>query len=1333
MLLEDPPQSLFAGQDPRTAHVVAISARTPKSLIWNKQRLLEYLTINSQTEPADLSYSTTARKMHHVFRTAYTAGSTMELVGMIAKDLGESTELSPTSSTGSVVFVFSGQGSQYPGMGKKLLETCKSFREDILNFDSICVRQGQASFMKIITDPDMDITSMKPVQTQLALVSLELALAILWQSWGLKPGVVIGHSLGEYPALCVAGVLSVVDMFFLVIKRAEILQKKCVANSHAMLAVQGSISSVEQVLRRTDAVACGIACVNSPRSTVISGPADDISSVKAHLDVDGIKSTLLEVPYAFHSPQMDPILAEFESAAQNARFAPPIIPVASTLTGALVKTGGVFTAKYLANQTRRKVDFLGALQACKIDEIVDDQTLWIECGPGAVCLGLVRATFQTPPARSLASFRPDEDCWKTISKAVANAFNGGIDLLWSNFHQEHENALRLLSLPTYAFDLKDYWIEYEGNWNLKRNDQALSNSNSPQFFTTCLQRVESETVNKETATVTFMSNAAEPNLYAAIQGHLVNGVGLCPSSVYADMAFTASSYIYSRMKPSEQVPSMDVNDMEVFHPLVVLPNNQHQLIKICAVWLDGSTKIYFSSQNDGDTQEHAQCTVQYGDGNEWKAEWARVAYLVKARIDGLIKSAGEGLAHRILRDMVYKLFSALVVYDEKYQGLKEVFMDRTLHEAAATVKFQLNASSGDFTYSPYWIDTIAHLAGFVLNGSVMTPGDKVYISHGFKSMRIVGTLSAEKTYISYVRMQPTTGRGVYSGDVYIFEGDETIAVCAGLKFQEIKKSVLHALLPGSGQMPIPTKDGSRNTTVGKYAPSISTSKSVGTTKLEASSRIKRKASTPISTPQWSKVLNKIAAEARLDVSDFVDNAKFVELGIDSLLTISIMSTLQKQMALTIPASIFNTHPSVGELRNYFRKEYGSRSDEDLESDKGCSESSNDIYTPSPAVGNSATSVSSNEDPDVADVLFSAIAAETGTNPSEIEHATLFTDLGVDSLMSIAVLSAVREQTGMMLPASFLNNHPTVVDVRRALQNPPEPPQFPSTVKVGRQPSKYSSRSVFLQGRLTSGLPTLFLIADGAGSAASYISLPPFLSGLPVYALESPFFAAPNDWTHSFEAVASMYVEEIRNVQRTGPYILGGWSLGGIHAYEVGRQLIAQGEEVRGLLMVDSPCPRTLPHMPEPTIELLEQTGMFIEYKRAGKADTPMPLATKQHLVSCVKALKVYDPIPMQPGHRPGHVFQIWAKHGTFENMGDSVTEAKAAADRHKANPNASESDTGLRKDWLTAPRKSFGPNGWDNLVGDMECVVIDGDHFSIMNVPKLSSNHHRIFEKYSDA
>src|SRR2546427_487693 len=116
-------------------------------------------------------------------------------------------------------------------------------------------------------------------------------------------------------------------------------------------------------------------------------------------------------------------------------------------------------------------------------------------------------------------------------------------------------------------------------------------------------------------------------------------------------------------------------------------------------------------------------------------------------------------------------------------------------QKSAKVRFQTTSEDGNFIVSPYYIDGIAHLSGFVLNGTDATPDDSVYISHGWESMKIVGKLSAQKTYQTYVRMQPIGGRGVMSGDVYVFDGEDIIALVAGLKFQRIKRAVLDSLLP----------------------------------------------------------------------------------------------------------------------------------------------------------------------------------------------------------------------------------------------------------------------------------------------------------------------------------------------------------------------------------------------------------------------------------------------------------------------------------------------------------------------------------------------------------
>lgn len=1318
MILEDPPKSSVKGEDPRSSHVVVISAKSLPSLKLNKQRIIKYLESHPEAKIADISYTTTARRIHYVFRTAYSVQSVRDLVGLLYNDLQGSEGPSRIEQEPSVVFTFTGQGSQYPGMGHQLFDTCATFRQSIVEFDTICVQQGLPSFLALIINSGLDYRSVSTVQVQLALASIDLALAMLWRSWGIMPNVVIGHSLGEYPALCFAGVLSVMDMLFLVGKRAMLMQKQCTAYTHAMLAVQSSRDALGGYLT-TDLETCGIACLNGPNATVVSGLAGEIKTLTARLKSKGIKSTLLEVPYAFHSPQIDAILREFQTAAETVKFSKPTVPVASTSRGEAVCDEGVFSSSYLAHQARHQVDFFGAIEACKSTGIISDRTLFVECGPAPLCLGMVRSILGIPPAMVLPSIRSDEaDCWKTLSQSAAKAFSVGVPITWSDYHKSFQDCLSLVDLPKYAFDLKDYWLQYEGTWALTKNEQVAA---QPAFSTTCLQRIESENFGKDEATVAFVSNPSEPGLFAAIQGHLVDGVGLCPSSVYADMAFTAASYVYSKMRPFDSVPAMDVSSMEVFHPLVVLPtgNSPSQLIEVTAVRTSstGSIKVLFSSKDGDVTQKHGHCEVSFGNGDDWKDEWSRNSYLVTSRMTGLTNATREDSVHRILRPMIYKLFSTIVVYSEKYHGLQEVYMDSALNEVAAKVKFQNVAGCGKFTYSPYWIDTIAHLAGFVLNGNVSTPEDTVFISHGWKSMRIAAPLSDEKSYMSYVRMQPVGNRGLMCGDVYVLEGDDVVAVCLGLKFQEMKKTLLHALLRRSYKAPL---QNDKECMRFQQAPTQNTA-SRGPTKINRALPPAAPRATN-SQPSFSKVLDTIAEEINLELGEFIESANFAELGVDSLLSISIMSSLKQNLGLDLPASTFAMYPSVGELRLYFYEEFEETSAveqvaaEDVDEDD--SEDSSDTMNHNP---DSLTSSRTSDTIDVADVFISSVAAETGVDPSEIEPSTRFSELGVESLMSIAVLSAVKDRTGIMLPASFLNDFPTVADVRKELGSASEPPPLaaPVTAKF-RQASKpkYTSRSVFIQGCPNSDLIPLFLIADGAGSAASYINLPPFKSKLPVFALESPFLQCPLEYTYTFEEVATIYVDEIQVVSPSGPVILGGWSLGGIHAFEVGRQLIALGREIKGLIMIDSPCPKPLPHMPDPTIELMEQTGVFIGIKRAGQAkETPMPLTTKQHLVSCVKAMKVYDPIPMRRGQQPEHIFIIWAKDGTFEKMSEEV---EAAAKQEVTDEPGAEDAVGLRKDWLTSQRTSFGPNGWDRLVGDgVECVAIDGDHFSIMNVPAV--------------
>lgn len=1317
LIIEDSLEGIQESVDPRTSHVVAISAKTASSFKENTQRLKDYIDSNPGIELQDLAYTTTARRMHHVFRKAYTVQSLQQLTELMLKDLANASAPNTMTETKSAIFSFTGQGQQYMGMGRRLLESSSAFRKTIVDCDNICIQQGLPSFKSLLTSDTLDAVS--PSQSQLALVSIAIALASMWKSWGIKPTAVIGHSLGEYAALCVADVLSLSDTLYLVGRRAEMMELKCHANSHAMAAVKAPPSVVQQIIEESGAQSCEIACFNGPTSTVISGELADIGLLGKELEAQGVKTTVLGLSFAFHSAQMDPILSDIRLIARQVKFSEPAVPVASTLLGSVVKAGGVFTPDYLARQTRQPVRFQAALEALKEEAIASDESLWLEIGAHPLCLGMVRSTLGLSPSKALPSLKRDEECWSTITQSIANAYNNGANISWTDYHKEYRKSLKLLELPTYAFDLKNYWLDYQGDWLLTKgsNKEAIVAAPQPAFFTTCLQQVESEIFTNNSAMVAFSSDLGQTDLNAAVRGHLVNGIALCPSSVYAEVAFTAARYIASRMAPDEPIPAMDLSAMEIFRPLIVNGAKTDQVLKVSASRKpnERAVKITIGSRDSKGSQEHAKCTVQYGNGLGWIEKWQKKSYLVQSRVDQLINPARSTQVHRLLKEMIYRQFQTVVTYSEPYHQIEELYMDCELNESVATISFQPTAQHGSFTYSPYWLDTVAHHGGFVLNANVKTPADTVYISHGWESFRVAAPLSEGKPYKAYVRMQPTGSRGVMAGDMYIFDEDKVVVLCKGLKFQRMKRNVLHSLLGVNHEVPPANK--SMQPTPNNHSLFQQNLKPTG-----ANDTLPTRAS----GANLSDVLATIATEVGVDITELTDDAKVSDLGVDSLLTIGILEKLRDQTDLALPSSLFVTNPTIAHLKSYFQVKLAATSsvavdDEDSEADSSSRSTPQILYGSTAAT--SALSTPEAEVPDEPTVLRSIIAHEVGIDLTEISPDTSLAEIGVDSLLTISILDAFKTQMGKSLPATFFQDNHTLANAQRALCVPRDTSL--SAVSLPSQPAvksvslkqKYKSKSVLLQGRPVPGQPALFLLPDGAGSLFSYINLPALPSGVAVYGLDSPFHSNPQDYTIPFEEVASIYIAEIRSLQPQGPYMLGGWSLGGIHAYETAFQLIQQGETIANLIMIDSPCPGTLPPLPSPTLNLLEKAGIF---QGLSSSSGPISERTRLHFLACVRALENYTIRRIPAGKGPRKVTVVWAKDGLFAGTDRTVDDVFGAPAGDDDDPRVKDMEKA--KQWLSGTRTSFGPSGWDELTGtEVECHAVAGNHFSVMFPPLVST------------
>ena len=529
LILGDTPERKLSGSDPRSSHPVVISAKSKNSLKDNMTALVEYLDKHPDTDLGDLSYTTTARRIHHSSRVAVSASSVSQLRKALVSTLPTIGEIRPVSVTApSVAFAFTGQGSFYLGIGGALFKSFPYYRQHIAHLDHLAQLFGFHSVIPLIEGISGDGVS--PLTTALTIVVIQIALAEFWSHLGVKPSAVIGHSLGEYAALVVAGVISAADAILLAGKRAELVVSKCEEGSQVMLAVRASVDKIKSIA--TDGK-YQVSCMNGTNDTVLGGSREDIQDTREALEREGVKCTLLDVPFAFHTSQMDPMLGPFEQLAKHVTYKTPRIPILSPLLSTCVFDGKTINEKYLSRAAREPVNFVGALEAAQDLGIIDEKTIWIEIGPHPVCTSLIRGNIAD--AQVTASLRRDEDNFATLSNTLASLHRVGITVNWNEYHRPYERYHTLLSLDSYKWNEKNYWIQYEGTWTL---DKAYPNGNPNKkptaqsgsaLRTSSMQQIVSEEITENTGKLVVVSDMMHPELLSALDGHHMNGHGVATS------------------------------------------------------------------------------------------------------------------------------------------------------------------------------------------------------------------------------------------------------------------------------------------------------------------------------------------------------------------------------------------------------------------------------------------------------------------------------------------------------------------------------------------------------------------------------------------------------------------------------------------------------------------------------------------------------------------------------------------------------------------------------------------------------------------------------------
>lgn len=766
MVLEQAPAPSPAPADvpaERALHVLTLSAKQGPALRELAERYRDAL---AQAPLADVAFTANAGRAHFAHRLAVVASSSADAAQRLAAHLaGDEAPGVVAAVAGArapkLAFLFTGQGAQYAGMSRELYDTEPVFRTAL----DRCAAGLDARLPQPLLSVLFPVAgAASPIDdtlfTQPALFAVEYALAQLWMSWGVRPSAVMGHSVGEYVAACIAGVFSLDDALTLIAERGRLMGQ--LPRNGTMLSVMADESRVAAAIAPWSREV-SIAAVNGPASVVISGLTSSIEAAASQLEAQGVKTTRLNVSHAFHSPLMRPMIDAFAKVAASVRFRAPQIELISNVTGKPMAAEAVGAA-YWSEHVLAPVQFAPALQSLASAGV----EVFLEVGPHPTLLGMGQACLASEQGTWLPSLRKGRGEWEQMLASLAQLHVNGVPIDWVAF--DAGRARRKIVLPRYAFQRERYWA---------RVDVAATKSAAPMpaMLHPLLGWEVAQSLTPDRLFETRLSVARLPYL----QDHRILGALLLPSPAHMEMALAAAEQQFG-------AGGLDIQDF-VVHQALSLDGDANVTVQlVLSPPVNGASELRISSFD--------------ADERVWSVNASgRVSRCaVPAASADTLSSIRERVSEAQSVSDYYRWLSTLGLdFGPRFRGVEHI----ARRDGEAIARMQLPQDLvGDAGYRlhPALLDACFHVIGAALPGNGASLGDAfllLNVEH-IRLYRTVGTSLWNHIAIHAEDQQNLASRETFRADLRLLDDEGVLlAEFEGMHFKRARPDsmVLHKRLP----------------------------------------------------------------------------------------------------------------------------------------------------------------------------------------------------------------------------------------------------------------------------------------------------------------------------------------------------------------------------------------------------------------------------------------------------------------------------------------------------------------------------------------------------------